>query len=57
MSNSQSRADPYFYYNWSHDGLMVWLTWIDDNLLLGNKNGVEVQWKKILKNLIAQRVR
>ena len=43
MSNSQSRADPFLYCNWSHNGLMVWLSWIDDNMLLGNKNGVQVQ--------------
>ena len=27
---------------------MLWLSWIDDNLLLQNKNGVGVQHKKML---------
>ena len=28
---------------------MAWLCWINDNLLLGNKNGVQVQQKKMFK--------
>ena len=30
---------------------MVWLRWIDGNLLLGNKKGVELQQKKIVKEI------
>ena len=54
MGNNWSRAYPYLYYNWIHDGLLVWLSWINihDNLLLQNKDGVEVQYKKKLKKLL-----
>ena len=39
------------YYNWNHDGSIVWLSWIDENLLLGNKNGVLVHHKKMVEKL------
>ena len=55
MDNSWSRADPCLCYNWSHNGLTVWLSCIDGNLLLQNKNDVEVQCKKMLKNMIAEK--
>ena len=48
MGNSQSRPDLCLYYTWSHDGLEVWFHWIDGNIL-GNKNCVKAQQKKLLE--------
>jgi hypothetical protein len=33
-------ADPCFYFCWTTTGLLIWLSWIDDCLLVGNKGGV-----------------
>ena len=49
MGNGWSRADKYLYYYLTHDRFAVWLCWIFDNLLLGNKNGADIQWKKMLE--------
>ena len=53
MGSSHSRADPCLCYSWSHNCLMVWLSWIEDNLLLRNKKGVQLHHKKIPKKSIA----
>jgi len=40
MGFKQSKADPCLHYNWTMKGLIVWLSWIDDCLVLGEEQGV-----------------
>jgi len=42
MRYSQSPADPCMYYCWTMKGLIIWLSWIDDCLIAGNHDGVEL---------------
>jgi hypothetical protein len=37
----RSKAGPCLYYAWDSSGLMIWLSWVDDCLIIGNKEGVQ----------------
>jgi hypothetical protein len=41
MKLKRSAADPCLYYCWTMYGLVVWLSWIDDCLVAGDKRAVE----------------
>jgi hypothetical protein len=41
MRFKRSAADPCLYYCWTMYGLVVWLSWIDDFLVAGDKRAVE----------------
>ena len=41
MDMKRSVADPCLYFKWTSDGLVVILSWIDDNLIVGCKEAVE----------------
>jgi len=45
MDYSRSKADPCLYFAWTVYGLIVWLSWVDDCLVCGKKEGV-LQAKK-----------
>ena len=47
---SQSIADPCLYFNWTEDGLALIISWIHNNLIVGNKKAVS----KLKKALTAQ---
>jgi hypothetical protein len=36
----KSQADPCLYFKWTNDGLCLWLSWVDDCLMIGPKNQV-----------------
>ena len=40
MQLIRSKADPCVYYRWTHRGIMLWSSWVDDLLLCGNKKDV-----------------
>ena len=40
MGFKQSKAVPCLYYKWTLFGLVIWLSWIDDCLCVGSKQGV-----------------
>jgi hypothetical protein len=40
MNYSRSKADPCLYFNWTIDGLIVWISWVDGCLVAGKKKGV-----------------
>ena len=43
MNFRRSDADPYIYFKWSKvNGLIVWISWIDDCLCLGNEHEVKI---------------
>jgi hypothetical protein len=41
MNFKRSAAYPCLYYCWTMYGLVVWLSWIDDCLVAGDKRAVE----------------
>ena len=51
IGNSWTRTDPCLYYNQGHGCLVVWLSWIDYNLYLVNKNGVEIQCRENVQTI------
>ena len=40
MKFEKSWADPCLYYKWTDDGLVLWLSWIDDCLCVGSEKNV-----------------
>ena len=40
MGFSRSKADPCLYFQWTASGLVIWLSWIDDCLCVGQKAAV-----------------
>jgi hypothetical protein len=40
MNYCRSKADPCLYFDWKIDGLVVWISWVDDCLVAGKKKGV-----------------
>ena len=40
MNMARSTADPCLYYDWTSDGLVTILSWIDDNLIVGSDGAV-----------------
>lgn len=37
LSCDKSKADPCLYYKWTKNGLVIWVSWIDDLLCAGPK--------------------
>jgi hypothetical protein len=42
MNYRRSKADPCLYFDWTRDGLIVWISWVDDCLVAGKKKGVTI---------------
>ena len=42
MNYRRSKADPCLYFDWTKVGLVVWISWVDDCLVAGKKEGVIV---------------
>ena len=40
MKYKRSNADPCLYYKWNNDGLILWISWVDDCLVAGPKKQV-----------------
>ena len=40
IEQQRSKADPCLYYRWTDHGLVLIVAWIDDNLIIGKKEGV-----------------
>jgi hypothetical protein len=36
----RSQADPCLYYKWTEEGLCLWLSWVDDCLMMGRKEDI-----------------
>jgi hypothetical protein len=47
MGFVRSKADPCLYYKWSHEGLVLWISWIDDYLVMGPTNSVKTAKKQM----------
>jgi hypothetical protein len=40
MGMQRSHANPCLYFSWTEDGLVIWLSWIDDCLVVGSDKAV-----------------
>jgi hypothetical protein len=40
MKYIRSKADPCLHFKWTNRGLIIWISWIDDFLVCGNKQSV-----------------
>jgi Reverse transcriptase (RNA-dependent DNA polymerase) len=50
MGYTRSAADPCLYFRWDEDGkLCVWLTWIDDCIIMGSSHVVDRERAKMMK--------
>ena len=50
MHYVRSQADPCLYYRWSDDELILWISWVDDCLVVGSKHQV-LKAKEEMKSL------
>ena len=49
MNFNRSKADPCLYYAWTKHGLVTWISWVDDCLVCGTKEGVRIAKAKMMK--------
>jgi hypothetical protein len=47
MKFKQSKADPCLYFSWTALGLVLWLSWINDCLVVGQQEAVKKAKKKM----------
>ena len=50
MEFKRSKADPCLYFAWTTYGLILWMSWVDDLLACGKKDGVMIAKSKMLKH-------
>jgi hypothetical protein len=43
-----SKANPCLYFSWNTSGLIVWISWVDDCLVVGKKEGVIIAKKHMM---------
>ena len=48
MLFDHSKADPCLLYKWTKSGLILWVTWVDDCLVCGKKEGVLTSKKQLM---------
>jgi Reverse transcriptase (RNA-dependent DNA polymerase) len=48
---THSQADPSLCYNWTVDGLVVWITWVDDCIIAGPENQVRKSKEEMMKHM------
>ena len=48
MTFKCSKADPCLFFKWTEKGLILWVTWVDDCLMCGKKEGVLAAKKQLM---------
>jgi hypothetical protein len=49
MTFERSKADPCLFFKWTEHGLVLWVTWVDDCLVCGKKEGVLAAKKQLME--------
>ena len=49
MAYKWSKADPCLYFKWTAVGLVIWMSWVDDCIVCGNKQNVLPEKEKFMK--------
>ena len=47
LQYSRSKADPCLYYKWGEEGLVLWISWVDDCLVAGSESVVTKEKAKM----------
>jgi hypothetical protein len=47
MGFERSKVDPCLYYNWTRNGLVLWVAWVNDCLVVGTKEAVAIAKKQL----------
>jgi hypothetical protein len=50
MGFTRNEVDPCLYWKWTDDGLVTWLSWVDDCMITGDKKNVE-KYKEMMKGM------
>jgi hypothetical protein len=48
MTFERSKSDPCLFFKWTVHGLVLWVTWVDDCLVCGKKEGVLEAKKQLM---------
>ena len=48
MDMKRSQADPCLYFNWTDKGLVLLVSWINDNLIIGNDKIPTITKKELM---------
>ncbi len=56
MEMVHSTVDPCLYHQWGEDELVLIVSWIDDNLIIGSKKAVEKAKKELMESLTVKTV-
>jgi len=46
MAYKQSKADPCLYFKWTALGLVIWMSWVDDYIVCGDKQNMLAEKQK-----------
>jgi Reverse transcriptase (RNA-dependent DNA polymerase) len=49
MEYTRSKADPCLYFRWGAQGLVIWLSWVDDCLICGQREDVKEAKQEMMK--------
>ena len=49
MGFARSTSDPCIYYKWTKNGLLMWISWIDDMLCIGCHEDAERSKNEFMK--------
>ena len=49
LEYERSKADPCLQFKWINDKICIWLTWVDDNLVVGEETTVKEEKEKFKK--------
>ena len=49
MTFDHSKANLCLFFKWTKDGLILWVTWVDDCLVCGRNDGVLVAKKQLME--------
>jgi hypothetical protein len=56
MKYARSKADPCLYFLWTINGLIVWLSWVDNCLVCGKETGVLIAKKQMMDRLDCDKI-
>ena len=48
MNMERSQVDPCLYFAWTDHGLVIWVSWINDCLVVGEKKAVLIAKKQMI---------
>ena len=50
----QSKADPCLFFAWTVFGLAIWMSWVDDCVVMGKKEGALMAKKHSMKQFLCE---